>query len=57
MKKSFLRRIALVLALCFSLSIVAFAADEIDFGKKFDEALGIYTSMTLFAEKDIDYIL
>ncbi len=56
MKKSLLRKIALVLVLCFSLSVLAFAADEIDFGKKFDEALSIYTSMTLFAEKEIDYI-
>ena len=56
MKKSLLRSIALVLALCLSLSLFAFAADEVDYGKKFDEAFGIYTSLTLFKENEIDYI-
>ncbi len=56
MKKSLLRIVALVLALCSALSVFAFAADEIDFGKKFDEALGIYSSLSLFATPDSDYI-
>lgn len=48
MKKNALRTLALTLALVLSLSVFAFAAEEVDYGTKYDEALSIYNSNILF---------
>lgn len=57
MKRSFIRKIALLLALSISLSLCAFAAEEtVDFAKKFDEALSLYENYSLFADENTDYI-
>ena len=56
MKKKALRSLALTLALVLSLSVFAFAAEEVDYGLKYDEALTIYNSYTLFDIEGEDYI-
>lgn len=57
MKKKVLKTLALTLALVLSLSLFAFAAEEeVDYGLKYDEALAIYNSHTLFDIEGEDYI-
>ncbi|MBR3848428.1 MAG: PDZ domain-containing protein [Oscillospiraceae bacterium] len=56
MKRKPLKIIALALALVLSLSVFAFAAEEVDYGKKYDEALSIYNSNILFDIEGEDYI-
>lgn len=56
MKKNILKTAALTLALILSLSVFATAAEEVDYGVKFDEAVSIYDSFSLFSTEDEDYI-
>ncbi len=56
MKKNVLKVLALTLALILSLSVFAFAAEDVDYGLKYDEALAIYDSYTLFDTEGEDYI-
>ncbi len=56
MKKSHIRKVALILALTLALSVCALAAEEIDYGAKLDEALSIYKNYSLFGNEDTDYI-
>ena len=56
MKKKALKILALTLALVSALSSFAFAAEEVDYGKKYDEAIAIYNNSSLFATEDDSYI-
>ena len=56
MKKKALKILALTLALVSALSSFAFAAEEVDYGKKYDEAISIYENHSLFATENDDYI-
>ncbi len=56
MKKKALKILALTLALVSALSSFAFAAEEVDYGKKYDEAIAIYNNKSLFATEDDSYI-
>jgi len=56
MKKKLIRTLALCLSLILSLSVFAAAAEEIDFGAKFDEAMDIYTSLHLYSDPEVDYV-
>lgn len=55
MKKKFAKKVALLLSLVMLLSSFAYAA-EVDFEAKFDEALDIYRSRSLFGNSQTDYV-
>ncbi len=56
MKKKALKVLALTLALVSVLSSFAFAAEEVDYALKYDEAIAIYENYSLFTTENEDYI-
>lgn len=55
MKKKFLQKTALLLALIFALTTISFAA-ETDYGEKLDEALALYHKYGLYSDDQADYV-